>query len=220
MNPGDLLRVTLVGDGSSDRALLPVLSWLIRDLAGVIPIESQWANLGPLSSPEKILRKRIEKSLDDYPCEILFVHRDAERSDARLQRVKEIQEAVNSLPLAKSRIPVVCVVPVRMTESWLLINESAIRQAAGNPRGRIPLNLPTLQKLEQVHAKDVLHEAIRTASEATGRRAQKLPIPRAVQQVAENIPDFSQLKRLPAFQSLRNDLAAALQSLGYQCPKL
>lgn len=220
MNLGDLLRFTLVGDGSSDRALLPVLSWLIRDLAGVIPLEPQWANLGPLSPVEKIFPNKIRKALEDYPCHILFVHRDSERTDLRQKRVDEIQKAILSAADATSGVPAVCVVPVRMMESWLLFDEAAIRQASGRPRGKIPLSLPTLNKMEQVHAKDVLHEAIRTASETTGRRARKLDIPRAVQQVAENIADFGQLKSLPAFLVLRSDLARALQSLGFACSPL
>jgi hypothetical protein len=41
-------------------------------------------------------------------------------------------------------MPVVCVVPVRMMEAWLLIDEMAIRRVAGNPNGRIPIELPVL----------------------------------------------------------------------------
>ena len=32
------LRYTLLADGSSDRALLPILTWLLRQYCGVIPI--------------------------------------------------------------------------------------------------------------------------------------------------------------------------------------
>ena len=54
---------------------------------------------------------------------------------------------------------IVCVVPIRMTESWLLISEPAIRRAASNPRGREVIHLPRLQKMEEVHAKDAREKA-------------------------------------------------------------
>jgi hypothetical protein len=37
-----------------------------------------------------------------------------------------------------------------MTEAWLLADESAIRCAAGNPNGRVNLNLPDLQAIEDL----------------------------------------------------------------------
>lgn len=97
MKPGTLLRFTLVGDGSSDRVLLPILSWLIRDLIGEIPLEAQWADLGPLDPAERTLTRRVRKALNYYPCHILFVHRDAERVDATEARVEEILQACAGL---------------------------------------------------------------------------------------------------------------------------
>lgn len=35
------LRYTLLADGSSDRALLPILTWLLRQSCGAIPIEAE-----------------------------------------------------------------------------------------------------------------------------------------------------------------------------------
>lgn len=216
MKPGELLKFTLVGDGSSDRALLPVLSWLIRDIAGSVPLEPQWADLGPLSPAEKPLRNRIRKALEYYPCHIVFVHRDAERPDAAELRIEEIRKACTGLKDQDPELRTVCVVPIRMTEAWLLIDEAAIRRAAGNPHGREALTLPTLQKMEQVHAKEVLHQAIRDASELSGRRAKKLDVSRAIQVVADFISDYSRLKQLPSFARLRTDLSQVLSAIGLQ----
>ena len=35
------LRYTLLADGSSDRALLPILTWLLRQYCGAIPIQKR-----------------------------------------------------------------------------------------------------------------------------------------------------------------------------------
>ena len=89
------LRYTLVSDGSSDRALLPILSWLLIEHRVLCPIQAEWADLGRLRNPPKTLASRIEWSLDLYPCDMLFVHRDAEiRAERRSyqQRKAEIIE--------------------------------------------------------------------------------------------------------------------------------
>ena len=73
------LRFTLVADGSSDRALLPILVWLLREHFGSTPIQPEFSDLRRLPNPPKKLVERIDKSIELYPCDLLFVHRDAER---------------------------------------------------------------------------------------------------------------------------------------------
>ena len=58
---------------------------------------------------------------------------------------KEIREAIATSSITRSRpIPAVLVIPIRMMEAWLLFEEQCIRQAAGCPRGKVPLGLPKL----------------------------------------------------------------------------
>ena len=77
-------------------------------------------------------QKRIEFALEAYPCDCLFIHRDAERDPTRIPRREEIQKAIESLE-CQDAVPHVCVVPIRMTEAWLLFDEAAIQRAAGTP---------------------------------------------------------------------------------------
>jgi hypothetical protein len=202
------LRYTLVSDGSSDRALQPILSWLLMEHRVLCPIQPEWADLRRLRHPPKTLASRIEWSLDLYPCDILFVHRDAEiRADRRSyqQRKNEIIDALANINLAQ--IPSICVVPVRMMEAWLLINEAALRRAAGNPNGATPLNIPNTAHLEEIpDPKEVLYTLLRVASELRGRRLRRFEEERSAGLVAEYIDDFAQLRRLPAFRALEADI--------------
>ncbi len=197
---------TLLSDGSSDRALVPVLNWLLRQHS-VRDFSGQWADLRQLRQPPRSLSERISRALVLYPCDLLFVHRDAEGS-SREARVEEIRE---HLALAASGKPAVCVVPVRMQEAWLLFDEEVIRLAADNPRGRVPLEIPPMERLEEVaDPKDLLWRALMTASGLRpGRRHRFLPAAR-IHRVAELIADFSPLRRLSAFQALEEDLRATL----------
>jgi hypothetical protein len=92
-----------------------------------------------------------------------------------------------------------------------LFDEVAIRSAADNPRGRIPLTIPPLKKLEEIHdPKALLWDSL---SQASGLRPGRLrrfdPAPR-IHRLADLIEDFSPLRRLPAFQALEKDLVQLL----------
>ncbi|HSK76661.1 MAG TPA: hypothetical protein VLQ45_09405 [Thermoanaerobaculia bacterium] len=196
---------TLLSDGASDRALIPALEWLLREHL-VSDFQSQWADLRWRHPPLRGLADRIEAALTLYPCDLLFIHRDGE-GEPRERRVREIRE---SLP-GSSAVTAVCVVPVRMQEAWLLFDEAAIRRAADNPQGRMPLKIPALERLEELpDPKKVLWSLL---AEASGLRPGRLrrfsPAPR-IHRVAELIRDFSPLRRLPAFQLLEDDLKTVL----------
>jgi hypothetical protein len=198
------IRYTLVSDGSSDKALLPILSWLLRQQRVMCPIQPEWADLGGLPNPPRDLSSKIEQSLDFYPCDLLFVHRDAEKL-SYTQRKNEIINALANINPAHS--PSICVVPVRMTETWLLIDEAAIRRAAGNANGQKPLDFPHPSLLEQhSNPKGLLYDLLKDASERKGRRLSNFPVGQSALLVAEYIDDFSPLRNLPAFMSLEADL--------------
>jgi hypothetical protein len=100
-----------------------------------------------------------------------------------------------------------------MLEAWLLFNEAAIRQAAGNPNGRQQLNLPTLMECERLpKPKEILHDALRNATGLTGRRRQKFDPHVASHRLAESIRDFSPLRALSAFKYLETQLTHHIQS--------
>jgi len=208
------LRCTLLSDGSSDRALLFVFDWLLQELRPLITVRSQWADLRQLRKPPRELSKRIATAVDLFPCDLLFIHRDAEREPLE-DRSQEIQIAVErAFEGAGRRVPTVAVVPVRMQEAWLLSCEGAIRKASGNPRGDHLLDIPDARKWEALaDPKQVLSDLLRRASGATGRRLRKLNTPQMIQRVAELTPEFSPLRRLTAFQTFEANLAEALAQI-------
>lgn len=202
------LRFTLVSDGSSDRALLPIFRWLLVDRFEVPhPIEAQWADLRRLPMPSRRLDERLIRSLEIYPCDLLLVHRDAEMDSLENRR----QEIARALRRARVREPAVAVVPVRMLEAWLLFDEPALRRAAGNPNGRIRLDLPALDRIEALpDAKAVLREALQAASGLRGRRRRRLGLSQRAYRISQLIDDFSPLLSLPAFATFSDDLRQTL----------
>jgi hypothetical protein len=199
------LRYTLVTDGISDQTLVPIINWAFHDVGFSGTIESNWADLRRVPPVRRIdLRTRILTSIELYPCDLILVHRDAEREPWE-NRVAEIAGAV---PLNPSAVPVV---PVRMTEAWLLHDVTAIRQAAGNPNGTDELHLPRPETTEQIpDPKEVLYGALRDACGLNARRRARLDVTHRRRRVAELITDFTPLRRLPAFAAFQADLRSAL----------
>ncbi|MEQ8766587.1 MAG: hypothetical protein RL885_21925 [Planctomycetota bacterium] len=215
------VRWTLLTDGSSDRVLLHPVRWLLTQISER-PFEGTWADLSYYNAHSQVgdrasasLSRRICESLHAFPCERLIVHRDAEGQPAGDRR-REIESAVAATELTT---PAVRLVPVRMTEAWLLISECAIRHAAGNPSPRTPLPLPRISKLEKLpDPKSKPKELLRKASEFEGRRLKKFKSreAQAVHRTAELIQDFSPLRSLSAFRQLELDLTAALDTNGWR----
>lgn len=210
------LRYTLLSDGSSDRALIPVLNWLLQTHLSQCAIQPQWADLRRLDrSLRDTFEKRIKLSIELYPCELLFIHRDAER-DSHETRISEIRTAVARV-IHFIPAPTVCVVPVRMTEAWLLFDMVALRKAASNPNSRIPLQSPDIRRLEhEPDPKNILYELLRQASGLSPRRLRKFSAGDYTHRVSELINDFSPLRILPAFAALESAIIDVISQQGWQ----
>lgn len=199
----DVLTCTLMADGSSDRVLIPVLQWLLDTYCpGIYALNFA----EKLPSPTNTLDDRITTALAYYPCDLLFVHRDAE-ADAPQSRQQEI-EAAWTRQGQRADEQLVTIVPVRMTEAWLLVDEAAIRAASGNPNGTMALGLPKVAKLEQLKdPKAVLFDALSAASGRSPRRLKSFSPEACRHRVSDLMascdpPSFAILRALPSFAGL------------------
>jgi hypothetical protein len=107
------------------------------------------------------------------------------------------------------------VIPVRMLETWLLLDADAIREVAGNPNGTVPLGLPKPSRAESVpKPKDLLREAIAKASEEKGRSLQKLQtrFPANRKRLLEMLDPQGPVSRLPSWRAFTEDLGEALKA--------
>jgi hypothetical protein len=200
MNPR--LRLTLAGEGTSDEALVPIVRWLFQSLRPQAVVDIRFHSPSERQRP---LEKQLPVALMLYPCDVLLVHRDAEKEPAETRR----NQILAALKTIKDPPRAVCVVPVRMSEAWMLFDEKAIRKAAGNPNGSTPLDLPALSKVETLpNPKEVLNQAILTAAELTPRRRKGFRSSQYAGLITQYIEDFSPLRSLPAFQALEAEIKA------------
>ena len=209
------LTATLVADGSSDSLLRPILEWLLDQhlpTGSTLNLQvPEWGRLPDKISvktlPEKLLAARLF-----FTAPVYFIHRDVEKDGTWEKRNQEIDHAIQRV-FKSQPPPYVRVIPVQMTETWLLHNEKAIREAAENPSGRDYLPLPSLHELEtQKHAKTLLLAVLRDASGLSGRKLQKFEAyeRRRLHRLAalQQEKGFAVLRTLPAFQALEQEVVA------------
>ena len=198
------LRYTLLADGSSDAALAPIIDWLLAQHLPSWSIVPQLAReLGPVGLA---LEDRLPVALKFYPCDLLFVHRDAEKASPGL-RLRQIADAMRRYD--QMYVPIV---PTRMSEAWLLSDEAAIRLAAGNRNGRNALGLPVRRDWEgRPDPKADLESALRAAGGKSARREKQIKISQLRGLVAQYTGDFSALRGLPSFDRFETLLIEKLK---------
>ena len=205
-------RAVFLADGPSDEPLSEHLEQLCA-IRGV-EVRISTPNLGRLPSPPgRKVADRLQAVLDlGSSPDIVFVHRDSEKQDPTL-RHHEVATAVASVDPS---LPSVAVVPVRMTEAWLLVDEQRIRDVAGCSNSSINLGLPALRQIEEhPDPKTLLRSALDAASGLHGRRLRQFQ-----QRFGENRRTLLQrldvhgpIRQLPAWQSLEASLDTTLAAL-------
>lgn len=207
------LNGTLVADGSSDRLLKPILEWLLsQHLPPGSSITIQVPDWGRFPRPVPNLQVKLLAAREFFTADVYFIHRDAEKSSWAARRAEIDTDAQRIL---RPGTPYVGIVPVQMTESWLFHNEPVIREAAENPNGRIPINLPSPRRIESLpEAKEHLLTILREASGLSGRRLKKFEANerRRLHRLADLQQEqgFAVLRALPAFQALEREIISLI----------
>ena len=199
------MRFLLACEGRSDAGLIPHIERLVIENCDEKTVEGEsWFYYSPLT---KKIRTGLQASANQV--DVLFVHRDANSAGAEA-RFQEIADAVEE---ARVTAPWVGVVPVRMTEAWLLLDEAAIRKVVGRPNGRVPLNLPTPREAERrATPKDILANALLAASEATGRRRKRIvrDFSRFRQRLLADLSIDGPVTQLASWRRFRDDTLTAI----------
>jgi hypothetical protein len=212
------IACTLLTDGPTDVALIPILEWTMRQHAKKLAIQFEWADFRRLPSPPHTLTDKIAKAVDLYPCHVLFVHRDAEGQDPEL-RYGQILSAIQAVREHGIDVPYICVVPVRMQEAWLLMDGAAIRRAVDNPSGVMDLELPQAKQIENLpDPKARLYDTLKKASGLHGRRLKRFRPDERACRVPDYITGFEALRALSAFRRLEDDIRDAFVKLAAATP--
>ena len=201
------VTATLITDGSSDKLLVPLIELLFNTHTELAYQVNCAEGLPPVSSG---LKARIDSALELFPCDFLFVHRDAEGVAATVRQ----QEIEASWLGSQQTATLICVVPVRMTEAWLVANEKPIRLAVGNPNGTESLGLPTVKNIESLpDPKEILFAALKAASGISATRKRRFNPHQYRHRVSELTDDLGPLRKLESFRHLEAQVQKHLAKL-------
>lgn len=197
------MRGALICDGVSDAGLSIVIERSARALGVELVVDV--VNFDQLRPGLSLARRLAVLPTLVASLDVLFVHRDAEGGDTE-HRHMEIKRAIGGASLEYPHVPVV---PVRMTEAWLLCDPAPIRRVVGNPNGRTPLSLPADPE-RMIDPKAELRSLLAKAAEVQGRRLEQLDrrFPQLRRQLLETLDVNGPISRLPSFVRFNENLAA------------
>lgn len=210
-----IIRVLFLGEGPSDSGIVPQIENLAARSGFELAITDP--DLGRLPNPPgKGVAEKLRATVEiGGRYDLVVIHRDADR-DGREARLTEITQAVADNAPNSCYTPVI---PVRMTEAWLLTDESELRHVAGNPRGKCKLNLPPPRKVEAVpDPKKLLRDSLAMASELSGRKLSRFHERFSAhrRQLLERLDPDGPIGLVPSWRDFVADLEAGLRSAGEQ----
>lgn len=207
------MRAVFLADGPSD---LPLAAHLAA-LCAALQREVQVTSIDPrrLGASGRTVEDRLRVVLaQDVDPDLVFIHRDAEGQRPE-DRVAEVQMGAQAAGVEVNRV--VPVVPVRMTEAWLLLDEAEIRRVAGRPTSTNPLGLPSLQRVEAVaDPKTMLRDVLVKAGAPSGNRNRKRferDFGRHRALLLQRLDPNGPVDQLAAWRRLKQDIATALNAI-------
>ncbi|OAD19298.1 hypothetical protein THIOM_005076 [Candidatus Thiomargarita nelsonii] len=215
------LVIGLYTEGETDERFL--LNLIPRTLERIIEERDGSLDVFPLF-PIKVPKigdrakeiKLAAQSAEGYA--ILIVHSDADaETDERAfnERIKPCFDLVTNAdePLCKD---LVAIIPVQMTEAWMLADISPLKEQLGSDKTREELSVMfPLKYLEKMaDPKSKIHEIIRMAFKNLPARRRKVNIGSLYSPLGQQV-NLDILEQLPSYLKFKENLTEALIRLNY-----
>lgn len=207
-----ILRILFIGEGSSDSGITTHIRRVVSQHGRSAVITDPHADRLP-PPPRKTVAAKL-KAIKELGGEydLVVLHRDGDR-EGRPPRLAEITSAMQQV---MPDVPHVPVIPIRMTEAWLLLDEAAIRRVAGAPNGKMALNLPKAKNVESIaDPKAVLKQTLANASGLTGRRLNQFNdrFSQHRRQLLEGVDPDGPICNVPSWCNFNADLTSGIGKL-------
>jgi hypothetical protein len=170
-----------------------------------------------LSPPEATRAERIlsvARRASGYHA--LIIHADADYPSTERAMLERIQPGFNLVQQTRERVckQLIPLIPVQMTEAWLLADPEALLSVIGtNIEARV-LGLP--ERAQQVESipdpKQTLNRVIQNALANRPRRHRRLDLRTVYEPLARQV-NLKRLGSVPAYQQFVSDLAVTLIAL-------
>ncbi|WP_235184079.1 DUF4276 family protein [Hymenobacter sp. IS2118] len=131
------------------------------------------------------------------------------------ERILPGKELVAKEPVASVCQLIVPLIPVHMTEAWMLADPDALLRATDTPLSAAQLHLPTAAGAERkARPKEFLEEFIRESQAHLSRKRDRIDLGDLYALLSDSISAV-RLNALPSYQQFKADFSVALTSLGF-----
>lgn len=214
----------LFTEGTTDNRFLEsvvkrTLENVAFDCTGDIDIELELIKIDKagLSFNEQIL-EASRSAFEKFSVLLLFVHTDADNIDDELIFRKKIIPAQELLLEQDDELyckKMVAIVPIQMTESWMIADKVLLKSEIGIDKTDAELNIH-LSPERLNDPKSLIEEIIRISKEdKTKRKRNKgLNISDLYQIIGQKI-ELSELEKLPSYSKFKNSLIDKLKELNF-----
>ncbi len=218
------LVLALYVEGRTDERFLPIV---VQRTAERILLQRGRGMLDVL--PPFVLVKSIDLEFSRYAERVLaaarqtvhydalIIHADADHPTREPALQQRIQPGLDLVEQARRAGDPVCdqllpIIPIRMTEAWMLADTAALRTVIGTTLSAHELGLPGhAHEVEAVlDPKHTLNQAMQAAT--SRRRRRRLSVGAIYEPLARQL-DLDHLSRVPAYQQFVQDLILALTAL-------
>ena len=148
---------------------------------------------------------------------VICVHCDADSKDEKRVLRNKINPAFEAVRRNNNACKnLVAVIPVRMTEAWMMCDLELLKQKIGTKMSNSNLNLPDrVNQIERIaDPKHVIAESIRLSQTDISRRRRKLTISDLYSPIAQELT-IESLLHLPSYQKFVEDARNSLRELNY-----
>lgn len=216
------LVLALYAEGRTDERFLPVIvqrtaDWILRQraFAAVDVLEPLPLKADPEASSRAERIFSVARKAVGFHALIVHADADAPTADDALQdRIEPGRQLVREAEgdVCRDLLPII---PIRMTEAWMMADAEAFRQVVGTDLRADQLGFP--DQPHQVEAiQDPKHSLNITLNQifSRQRRRRKVYLGRYYEPLARRIR-LDMLQRVPAFRQFTSDLTHLLQHLHF-----
>lgn len=216
------ISIGFITEGSTDvRFLESIIQRTFEEIAFECSGEMEVLQLQHIKIEEKKLEfiekvlKSAEKASENGVI-VLCVHIDADDSVDISAFTRKINPAFAHVKQSEKEVckNLVAIVPVQMTEAWMLADKKLLKDEIGTTK---PDNDLELDKAPESYndPKTTIEKAIYIACQGlTQRRRRKLKIEGLYQPIGQKI-SIEKLDKLPSYKKFKNNVREAYRSLNY-----
>lgn len=220
----NFLLTGLFTEGTTDiRFLESIVKTTLENLAiecsGYIETELQIIKIDKsgLNFNQQVI-KAAEKAKKDYEILILFIHTDSDNKDdsnvfnTKINPAQEtIEQQTDDLVCKK----IVAIVPIQMTESWMLVDKELLKNTIGVEGSDIELGIHKHPE-DISNPKAVIENIIRISKEGQVKRKRNKGLTISdLYQIIGQKTDVSKLEKLASYMKFKNSLIEMLRELNF-----